>query len=283
MTSLLKIEDALRAAGLSLNDAKRVLGAGMDTLSADIQENAGTRRAERSFAGRVEVKKLAPAADGSISPVKADGSFSTIASVFNRPHPTSSWALMWEDGDWQDVVATGAFDRTLSEKKNGNQVQMYWNHNRYLDPIGKWQSITVGKEGLMAEGLLALKIELGAKVYELMLLDAVFGSSIGFYPVLSELDEKKKIRTLTDIELFEISPVDIPGDPLAVITDVKKKFDPTNIREIEAALRDAGFSANEAKRLLAGGFKTLTAQRDADGFGGLHESLSQLNRTLRGE
>lgn len=263
MTSLLKIEDALRAAGLSLDDAKRVLGA--ETLSADV-EKAGAVRSERCFAGRIEVKKAAPAADGSVSTVKADGSFSTIASVFNQPHPTSSWELLYDSGDWMDVVAPGAFDRTLSEKKDGNRVQMYWNHNRYLDPIGKWQSITVGKEGLMADGLLATKIELGAKVYELMLMDAVFGSSIGFYAMKSELDEKKKIRTLTDIELLEISPVDIPGDPLAVITDVKrggKPFNPNDIRDIEKRLRDGGASQTEAKAAIAY-LKTLADQRDAD-------------------
>lgn len=220
------------------------------------------KRPERSFAGRLEVKK-AVATEGAAAVVPADGTFATIASAFNEPHPTS--AYYWLPPDWMDVIDPGAFNRTLADKKkSGGRVQMYWNHDRSQKPIGKWDSISVGKDGLEAKGHFLLKTALGAEIYELVLGDAVYGCSIGFEPVEYELDEKKKVRTLTDIELIEISPVDIPGDPGALITDVKAKFDPTNIREIEDALREAGFSREEAKRILAGGFKALTSPRDAD-------------------
>lgn len=56
---------------------------------------------------------------------------------------------------------------------------------------------------------------------------------------------------------------------------------PRNIRFVEELLRDGGFSATEAKRLLAGGFKAF-AQRDAADDCGLQEAIEQLNNTLIG-
>jgi phage head maturation protease len=61
-----------------------------------------------------------------------------------------------------------------------------------------------------------------------MQIGAFDGLSIGFEVTKAELDEKKKLRTITDVELYEISPVSIPAIAGARVQDVKSR-DPKNI------------------------------------------------------
>lgn len=243
------------------------------------KKNPAERRPERCFvSARIETKLAGVGADGAAA--VADGTFSAYASVFNEPHGTSAW---WLDSDYMDIVKPGAFKRTLAEHKSrGSMPAMFWSHDMGGLPIGAWTSCVEDKTGLAVEGLIATKTTLGADIYQLMIVKAIPATSIGFVAVEYEIDEKAKTRTLNDLDLHEISPVAIPGDPGAQIGDVKK-FDPTNIREIEAALRDAGFSATEAKRILAGGFKALTGQRDVDEAKAKREqqAFAKLMQTLK--
>jgi hypothetical protein len=106
------------------------------------------------------------------------------------------------------------------------------------------------------------------------------GLSIGFCVVKATLDEKTKTREILDLDLFEVSPVSIPAIAGAQVEDLKAlRGEPRNIRDVEGALRDAGFTRTEAKALLAEGFKGLSGQRDA----GLISSLDELRKTIRGE
>jgi phage head maturation protease len=109
----------------------------------------------------------------------------------------------------------------------------------------------VDDKGLALEGQLALKTTLGAESYELMQIGAFDGLSIGFEVRKAEIDEEKKLRTITDVELYEISPVSIPAIAGARVQDVKS-LDMNNIfRDFEKRLRDAGRSRTEAKAAVA--------------------------------
>jgi uncharacterized protein len=152
----------------------------------------------------------------------ADGTFRGFASVFNEPHETSSFML---PANWKDQVAPGAFTQTLSEHKNrGSMPAMLYMHD-LATPIGVWDRLQENEHGLQAEGRLAIKTAKGAEVFELMKLGAVRGLSIGFKPTKFELNEKAKLRTIREVSLFEISPVTIPADSFALVTDVKARRD----------------------------------------------------------
>lgn len=209
----------------------------------------------KRLTGRIELK--ADSAD------PGAGTFTGYGSVFNDPHPTSSWML---DSDWKDVVVPGAFKKTLADHKaRGSVPAMCLQHASYSNPIGVWRELKEDDHGLFCRGELATKTQRGAEVYELMKLGALTGLSIGFRPTTYELDEKKKVRSITEVDLFEISPVTIPGNGSARVEDVKSLIAggrPQNIRYLEQVLRDAGLSRSEAKAVLADGFKAL-ALRDA--------------------
>jgi phage head maturation protease len=76
----------------------------------------------------------------------------------------------------------------------------------------------------------------------------VTGLSIGYWVRESSFDEKTGIRTLTKLDLVEISLVTFPANDDARVEAVKFKLAhgelPTD-REMEKYLREAGFSKRE--------------------------------------
>lgn len=208
------------------------------------------------------------------------GSLEGHGAVFDAEHETSSWAL---GPEWKDVIRPGAFSRTLAEhKRRGTVPLMLWMHERGNIP-GVWRSVDEDKDGLKVAGQVSLsaKSPSDVTVHELLKMGAINGLSIGFRVRKHTLDEGKKLREILDVDLAEISIVDIPGGPTARVTDVKAG-DPRNINFLETVLRDAGLSRKEAKTLLVKGFAALRDveadpalnPRDADRSGDTEASPS---------
>ena len=197
----------------------------------------------------------------------AERTFRGHASVFDDPHPTSSWAL---PSDWLDVFRPGAFKAALAEhKRSGTLPAMFWEHN-WDHSIGAYRAVEEDGDGLAVDGQVAksARQRTGEDIYELLSMGAVTGLSVGFKPMKVKLDEKTKTRELLAVDLFEISPTALPGNSSARITDVKSVAPDQLKRFLEDLLRDAGeLSRTEAKALLAEGFPALARLRDAGGDG----------------
>jgi HK97 family phage prohead protease len=180
------------------------------------------------------------------------GSFEGLCAVFNDLHPTSSWSLSPE---WKDRIVPGAFQRTLAEQaKAGIMPAMLYMHERG-NVVGAWRTLGEGGGGLQGQGVVAegAKAPNGETLYNLMKLGALNAMSIGFSVRKQTLDQEKKIRDILDVDLSEISIVDVPGIQRARMTDVKS-LDPNYL---ERVLRDAGLSRKEAKAVLAEGLRAL--------------------------
>lgn len=208
----------------------------------------------------IERKRLARPFKVSTTEDKAR-TFQGHGSVFDDPHPTSSWAL---PSDYQDIVRPGAFKKTLAQfKKAGTQPAMCFNHD-WGHLVGVYTSVAEDGDGLALEGKIAesARQPTGEDLYELCSMGALTGLSIGFAPVKTRIDDKAKTREILEVDLIEISLATIPGQDSARISDVKSA-DPARLkRQIEEALRDVGLSRTEAKAFIADGFKAL-ALRDA--------------------
>jgi HK97 family phage prohead protease len=140
-----------------------------------------------------------------------DGIFTGYASVFG------------ELDQQNEIVAAGAFGRTLSKwRRQDRTPALLWMHDP-TQPIGIWQNIREDANGLMVEGRLALRTQKGAEAYELLKLGALTGLSIGYRVVSSQIDAKRKARILTDVDLFEISLVTFPANEAARVSEVKKR------------------------------------------------------------
>ena len=152
-----------------------------------------------------------------------------------------------------DVVMPGAFKRTLANhRKSGSLPQMFWMHDPSRVP-GKWLDMSENEDGLVVKGVLA-DTPLGNEIQTLLKMDAVKGLSIGYSTAEQDYD-KDGNRLLKDLELWEVSVVSLPMNPLAQVTHAKSQLSeageyvPT-VKEFERILRDAGCSRTTAKNLV---------------------------------
>jgi len=164
-----------------------------------------------------------------------------------------------------DVVVPGAFKHTLAQhRKTGSLPQMFWMH----DPsrvAGKWLTMKEDKEGLKVKGILA-ETPLGDEIRTLLQMDAVKGLSIGYRTIDQDFDDDGR-RMLKEIELWEVSVVSLPMNPLAQVAHAKSQLSaageyvPTP-REFERILRDVGCSQMVAKRMMSKIFEDEDLSRE---------------------
>lgn len=163
-----------------------------------------------------------------------DGSFEGYASVFNNKDLGN------------DVIKQGAFAKSIYEKKP-KQIKLLYQH-KTDEPIGVIDALEEDKRGLKIKGRLAMGTQKGKEVYELMKMGALDSMSIGYklMPEDYKYSDKLKKRTITNLDLMEISMVTFPMNPKAKITKVK--LAEMNVREIEKYLCDVGMSNSVAKQ-----------------------------------
>lgn len=199
--------------------------------------------------------------------VDADGVFEGYGSVFGNVDHHG------------DVVAKGAFARSLAEHKSaGRMPALLWQHDQ-RQPIGVYDVVKEDDRGLYVKGRLALKTQTGAEAYELMKMGAVTGLSIGYRVREYTHDREKDVYTLTDVDLMEVSPVTLPANDSARISVVKNATSVQTEREFERFLRDAGFSKSEATAIASHGWAGAK-RREADAAES--EELQKLNESLSG-
>jgi HK97 family phage prohead protease len=144
----------------------------------------------------------------------------TMAEGDAEPGSFIGYGSLWDVVDsYGDSVQKGAFKKTLREKK---QFPLLWSHDSYLVPIG----IITGEEddhGLKVAGSLNLDIELARDVRSAMKQGSVNGLSIGYNVVKELVDRESGIRTLKEINLWEISACVFQACPGAVIAEIKSR------------------------------------------------------------
>lgn len=163
-----------------------------------------------------------------------------------------------------DVVEAGAFRDTIARRGAGG-VAMLWGHDTRQPPIGKWIELREDERGLVARGQLILDVAKARDVHALMREGALKGLSIGYrIPAGGAEMDRRGVRRIKAADVHEISVVTFPMNTRAQVSRVKAAKDLTtdDIREMEAALRDAGLSRNDAVKAIAG-FKNWL-QRDAE-------------------
>jgi HK97 family phage prohead protease len=179
--------------------------------------------------------------------------------------------------DYDDVIARGAYVASLvAHKAAGTMPAMLWQHDPSA-PIGVWTEMVEDSKGLKIKGQLALDTVKGKEAHALLKMGAINGLSIGFLAKQWAYDRETDVRTLTEIDLWEVSLVTFPANDKARITGVKASdvAGIKTIRQAEQALRDAGFSADAAKALIAEVKRIAFDERDA------HEAAAALKAAER--
>lgn len=171
-----------------------------------------------------------------------------------------------------DVIEPGAFAATIAEaKSSGVWPSMLLEHGGFgmvaddMVPIGIWTDLAEDGVGLRVAGRLA-DTQRGREAYQLLKMEprpAITGLSIGYIAKESEPRSKPEDprRKLKRIDLFEVSLVTFPANPLARVSDVKSIDEMQSVRDLEAWARDALGLGRDAARAFATRVKAI-GQRD---------------------
>lgn len=116
-----------------------------------------------------------------------------------------------------DIVEPGAFRKSLKVRT----PSMLWQHNTE-EPVGIWDKTTIDSKGLFMKGKMPLDDTfVSGRVVPQMKIGSIKGLSIGFRTVKAIYDTETNIRTITELDLREVSLVTFPANPAAQITALK--------------------------------------------------------------
>lgn len=153
-----------------------------------------------------------------------------------------------------DIITKGAFANSIERHiDNGTMPMMFLNHRIYDSlPIGAWTSVEEDDYGLKVTGEL-LDTTDGIDTYKALKKGLIKGLSIGFYPVVWEMASKSDEyrRTITEVDLVEVSVVNMPANTSALVADVKSNIEEMGIRDLERLLRDRGLSRKDAETVAS--------------------------------
>ena len=112
-------------------------------------------------------------------------------------------------------------------------------------PIGVWRELREDARGLFVRGRLTTDVAKGREVLALMRAGAIDGLSIGFRTVRGKTDAKSGVRSLIEIDLWEISVVTFPMLPAARVSSVKSFSLAAAMREAAGVMRGSGLGIGD--------------------------------------
>jgi hypothetical protein len=163
--------------------------------------------------------KTAPLALKS-APTDGSGSFTAVVSTFGPPPDAQG-----------DVIAVGAFDRSIAEwRRRRNWPVVWWMHH-YDDPqnaVGKVTSMQATNREVIVRARLDLASDRAQKVYEGMLTDRLREFSIGYGVHAEHYDFGMKANVIDELEVIEISIVHSGANRHTQLLEIKSA--PTRAR-----------------------------------------------------
>lgn len=146
-----------------------------------------------------------------------------------------------EDDSWMnDIIEPGAFKKTIAERGPGgaNKIRVLWmhqvrevigrpllleEHSRDLLPEFIREKYPLASGGLYAETQLVMEVQRAREAFALYRAGAMDEWSIGFDPIDERFEDtdKRTIRRLREIKLWEYSPVTWGANPATTTIEVK--------------------------------------------------------------
>lgn len=172
-------------------------------------------------------------------------------AVFNTPTRIDSW-----EGRFDEVIAPGAFKKTLSER--GHRVIMQFDHGQHpligSLPIGAIDDLREDARGLFVRARL-FDNDFVKPVRDAIEGGAIQGMSFRFSVVADQWsDDDVPVRTVQEVRLFEVGPVVHPAYEATTVG--------VRAAEVAQQLSDPDFRKQVARALLEG---TSNQAADAPG------------------
>lgn len=128
------------------------------------------------------------------------------------------YAATWDLDQAGDIINKGAFTKTISEGLTSKRIKMLWQHDL---PLGMPSEMFEDDRGLYVKGKIS-RTQLGDEALELMRDGVVDRMSIGFsIPQNKAGYNDEGVRIISEVKLFEFSPVTFPANEAAHILAVK--------------------------------------------------------------
>lgn len=128
------------------------------------------------------------------------------------------YAATWDLDQTNDIINKGAFTKTIDEGFKNGRVKMLWQHDA---PLGMPTEMFEDDRGLYVKGKIS-RTQLGDEALELMRDGVVDRMSIGFsIPQNKSGFTDEGVRIISEVKLFEFSPVTFPANEAAHILAVK--------------------------------------------------------------
>ncbi len=181
---------------------------------------------------------------------KDGGSIRAYASTFDR-----------EPDSYGDVIAPTAFDKTLEKwRELGKPIPLLWGHdtNDPFSNIGACTDFGTDERGLWYEAEFDAENPKAQYVRKLAQEGRVYQCSFAFACNDAgevELEDGRKANELRELDLFEISVVQIPANQFATIESAKdgdpeQKAGRRNSKADEEMLREAATLLSEAEERI---------------------------------
>lgn len=206
--------------------------------------------------------------------IKLDGDsgrFSGYASVFGGVD------------SYGDTIVRGAYDSTL---RNNGKPKMFFNHDSYALPIGKWLAAKEDDHGLFVEGELTAGNPQSDAVRAALKHGTVDGLSIGYYLKKGDFDETEEGRVIRKVSrLVEVSVVTFPADEAARVDLASVKSEDIDgietVRDFERFLRDAGGLSKGLATALVSRAKLIFAPGEPDAGEAEAKAYADLEARIR--
>jgi len=197
------------------------------------------------------------------------GSFTGYASTFGNVDSCG------------DTIVKGAYAETL--RVNG-MPKMFFNHDSYAVPIGKWVKAEEDDHGLLLTGEFTPGNQLAQEVRAALKHGSLDSMSIGYSLTKGDYDETSGGRTIRKVKrLAETSIVTFPADKFARVNSSSVKSALADeiaavetIRDFEYFLRDAGSFSKGAAQALTARAKVLFSLRDAGDSAGAIKNEAEI-------
>jgi len=140
-----------------------------------------------------------------------------------------------------DVILRGAFQNTIN---SGRKIALLWSHQS-SENIGQFLSLHEDEKGLFVNGRINLGVQRGREAFALLKAGDIHSMSIGFNFFDVDAIFEDGVRKIKDLDLFEISLVSIPANPLAEV-DLESVKSITPFQNLPVADRDVEWNQEEA-------------------------------------
>lgn len=182
-----------------------------------------------------------------------------------------------------DTIVRGAYESTL---RGNGKPKMFFNHDSYALPLGKWLAAKEDEHGLHVEGELTLGNPQSDAVRAALKHGTVDGLSIGYFLKKGDFDETESGRVIRKVsKLVEVSIVTFPADEAARVDMTSVKSEDIDgletIRDFERFLRDVGGLSKGLTLALVSRAKVIfgpgepdTVEAEAKAYVGLIERIN---------